>query len=146
VISIKQVSDEKEGGESMPVEIKYVGDGDGIEMIGRGVVTGEEIYNANNVIYSGNTLLKQKYQLADFINVEEFDVSNEDIVKIANQEIKASETNPNRIMAIVGKQDLIFGLSRMWEVHVSINTLETMVFREREKALAWIKKKLDERK
>ncbi len=128
----------------MPVEIKYIDDSYGIEMIGTGVVTGEEIYNAAKEFYSGDTPLKLKYQIANFANADDFDVSSEDIERISGQEIMASETNPNRIIAVVGKQDLIFGLSRMWEGHVFGFGFETMVFRDREEAIIWINEKISE--
>ena len=37
----------------MPIEIEYLNGGYGIECIGKGVVTGEEIYDGNRIIYSG---------------------------------------------------------------------------------------------
>lgn len=130
----------------MPLEMKYLDDDYGVEMVGTGVVTGEEIYNATKEFYSGYASLKIIYQIANFVNVDDFDVSKEDIIKIADQEIMVSKTNPNRIIAVVGEQDFVFGLSRMWEGHVYASGFETMVFREREEALKWINKKIDERK
>ncbi len=130
----------------MPEEKKYLSDDYGVEIIGKGVVSGEELYNTANVVYSGDTLLKQKYLLINFVHVENLDVSTEDIVKLANQDIAASKTNPNILIAIVGEQDVVFGLARMWEAHVYESAFETMVFREREEAVAWINKKIDERK
>ena len=64
----------------MPVEMKYIDGGDGIEWIGNGVVTGEEIYKANHTIYSGKILFKQKYKLVDFVSIEGFDATHEDTV------------------------------------------------------------------
>ncbi len=130
----------------MPEEKKYLSDDYGVESIGKGVVSGEELYNTANVVYSGDTLLKQKYLLINFVHLENLDVSTEDIVKLANQDIAASKTNPNILIAIVGEQDVVFGLARMWEAHVYESAFETMVFREREEAVAWINKKIDERK
>ena len=130
----------------MPEEKKYLSDDYSVEIIGKGVVSGEELYNTANVVYSGDTLLKQKYLLINFVHVENLDVSTEDIVKLANQDIAASKTNPNILIAIVGEQDVVFGLARMWEAHVYEFAFETMVVREREEAVAWINKKIDERK
>ena len=130
----------------MPVELKYFSDGYGIELVGQGVVTGEEIQNCNRIIYSGDTLRRQKYQLVDFAEVEELVVSNADIAELAHQDIEASKINPNIIIAVVAKHSLAFGLARMWEAHADKATFETMVFRERREALAWIKEKMGERK
>ena len=130
----------------MPVDIVYLDDGYGIELIGKGVVTGEEIQACNRVIYSGDTLVRQRYQLINLTDVEAFVVSNADVTDLANQDIEASKTNPDIIIAVVAKDKLAFGLARMWEAHADKATFETMVFRERPEALAWIKQKLDEPK
>jgi hypothetical protein len=126
----------------MPVEIKYFNDGYGIELVGKGVVTGQEIYDANIIVYSGDTLLKQKYQIINFANVEKLDVSQEEAVRLANQDIEASRTNPNIVIAVVAALNHAFGLGRMWEAHVNKSDFETMVFRRREEAVAWINKKI----
>ena len=130
----------------MPAEIVYLEDGYGIELIGKGIVTGEEILNCNRIIYSGDILRRQRYQLVDFAEVEELVVSNADIAELAHQDIEASKTNPDIIIAVVARQNLAFGLARMWEAHAEKATFQTMVFRERREALAWIKEKMGERK
>jgi hypothetical protein len=126
----------------MPVKMKYIDDGNGIEMMGTGVVTGDEIHNAFNEYYSGDMLLKTKYLIANFLDAEQFNVSNEDVGRIAAQEIQASKTGLKRLIALVGKQDVIFGLLRMWEGHTFRSGFETMVFRDREEALTWISQKI----
>ncbi len=129
----------------MPIELKYLNEGTGIEMIGKGTVSGEEICNVLNEIYSGEILLKQKYQIWYFINVEDFDFPKNDFTRMVDQDIEASKINPNIIIAIVGKQDLIYGIARMWEMHMEVEEsgFETMVFRKKEDAEAWISKKLN---
>ena len=130
----------------MPVELKYIDDSNGIEMVGTGIVTGEEIYNGFKEYYSGDMLLKTKYLIANFLDVENFNVSNEDVISIADQEIQASKTGLKRLFALVGEQDFIFGLLRMWEAHTFRSGFETMVFRDRDKALTWINEKIAYRK
>jgi hypothetical protein len=142
VIYAKSTYKDKNIGEDMPVEIKYIGHGYGVELNGTGIVTGEEIYEANKVIYSGGTPLKQKYQIADYDNAEHLDISHEDIVRLARQDIEVSKTSPNIIFAIVGEKDITFGLARMWEAYAFQSNFETKVFRNRKKAVSWIKKKL----
>ena len=122
----------------MPVEIKYIDGGDGIELIGKGIVTGDEMCKANTTIYSDDSLFRQKYKLVDFFNVEGFDATHEDSVKFAEQDIKAAKTNPNIRIAVVANDDLAFGIARLWEGYVSESGLETMVFRDREEALKWL--------
>ena len=124
----------------MPIEIKCLQGGTGIEMIGTGVVTGMEIYNGNLAIYSSDTLSSHKYQIVNLANVEKVQVSREEAVKLANQDIEASRTNPNIVIAVVADLNHVFGLARMWEALANKSGFETMVFRKREEALAWVNK------
>jgi hypothetical protein len=141
VIDLEEGSD-RELGESMPLEIRYFRDGYGLECIGTGVVTGEDLKKANEAVYSDERLPALKYQLVDLLKAERFDVSNEDAIEIAEQDVAASETSPNMLIAVVAERDLPFGIARMWEAFAFEGAVETMVFREREEALAWIKMKL----
>ncbi len=88
----------------MPIEIAYLHGGYGIEIIGKGVVSGKEIYDGNRIIYSGDTLSRHKYQIVNFANVERLEVSQEEAVKLANQDIEASKTNPNIVIAVVASR------------------------------------------
>lgn len=124
----------------MPIEIKYLLGGYGIEIIGKGVVSGKEIYDGNRTIYSGDTLSRHKYQIVNLANVERVEVSQEEAVKLANQDIEASNTNPDIVIAVVADLNHAFGLGRMWEAHANKSGFKTMVFRKREEATAWINK------
>jgi hypothetical protein len=126
----------------MPIEIEYLDGGYRIECIGKGVVTGEEIYNGNRIIYSGDTLSRHRYQIVNFTNVEKLSVSRDEAVRLANQDIEASKTNPNIVIAVVATLNHAFGLGRMWEAHANMSGFETMVFRTREDAMAWIERKI----
>ena len=126
----------------MPIEIAYLHGGYGIEIIGKGVVSGKEIYDGNRIIYSGDTLSRHKYQIVNFANVERLEVSQEEAVKLANQDIEASKTNPNIVIAVVASLNHAFGLGRMWEAHANRSGFETKVFRTREEAVTWTNEKI----
>jgi len=131
----------------MPIEINYLpeGTGIGVEMTGTGNVTGQEICDALKKCYSSENLPKQKYQIWYFENAETFDCPNQDFDRMVNLDTEASRTNPNIVVAVVGKDDFIFGISRMWETYMEIEKagFETMTFRKREAADAWISSKLN---
>ena len=98
----------------MPLKITYIKNG-GVLLKGEGVVSGSEIIQANESLYSSPEITQKiKYQLCDFTNVSSFLVSNEDILLLANQDETAAQVNPNMFIALVGAQDLIYGLIRMW--------------------------------
>jgi hypothetical protein len=96
----------------MSIEINYLENGAGIEIIASGTVTGSEIIESHKEIY------------------------NAEIDK------KASDTNPNIVVAIVASTDLQFGMSRVWQVYVEKSKFVTKVFRDREDAESWLKEKL----
>ena len=129
----------------MPIEIRHIDEGVGIEMIGKGRVTGKEICDALNEIYSSEMLPRQKYQIWCFTEVKDFDFPKEDFDRMVSQDAKASQTNPSIVVAVVGEKDLIFGISRMWETHMEIKEtgFETMTFRKREDADAWISSRIN---
>ena len=129
----------------MPIEKRYTEEGIGIEIIGKGRVIGKEICDALDEIYSSEMLLKQKYQIWNFTDVEDFDFPKKDFDRMVKLDVKASQTNPNIVIAVVGEKDLIFGISRMWETHMEIEEsgFETMTFRKREDADAWISSKVN---
>jgi hypothetical protein len=129
----------------MPMSVAYTGDG-GILAIGDGVVTGSDIKQVNDMIYESlEKIRKIVYQVCDFTNVSGVSVSTFEIEQLAIQDKKASEINPNMFVAIVGKEDYLYGLSRMWEALSYDSPLETMVFRKMEDAQQWIEEKLQKK-
>jgi hypothetical protein len=129
----------------MPMSIAYIGDG-GIIARGEGVVTGSEIKEVNDIIYESPEKIKKiVYQICDLTNVSDISISTSEIEELAIQDKKASEINPNMFIALLGKKDLIFGLSRMWEAFTYDSPFETMVFRKMEDAQQWIRGKLQKK-
>ena len=126
----------------MPIQIKYIDGGFGVEFIGSGVVTGADIIEANKEIYSNENFSKQRYQIVDRTNCIEFLVTTEEIQKIAEQDKAAAKTNPNIIIALISTTDLQYGLSRMYEAYVGDSGFLTEVFRDRKSAEEWIENRL----
>ena len=119
----------------MPLTYEDTKDG-GILVKGKGVISANEIKEINNDLYrSPENILKIKYQLWDLTEVSDALVSNADITFFANQDNAAVEVNPNMIIAIVANSDLIFGLSRMWDVY---SNFKHMVYRDIADAEKWI--------
>jgi hypothetical protein len=75
----------------------------------------------------------------DFRQVMPEGVTREDLRAIADyQEEIASERGPTWKVALVVSSDLGYGLSRMFEAYADAAPNEVMVFRNMEKAEAWI--------
>ena len=126
----------------MPIQIKYIEGGLGVEFIGSDVVTGTDIIEANKEIYSNENFSRQRYQIVDRTNCAEFQVSNEEIRIIAEQDKAAAKTNPNIISALISKTDLQYGISRVYHALVGDSGFLTEIFRDRKNAEEWVEKHL----
>jgi hypothetical protein len=126
----------------MPIQIKYINGGIGVEFIASGVVTGTDIIAANKEIYREENLLIQRYQIVDRTQCTEYEVSTKEIRIIAEQDIAAATINPNIIIAFISKTDLQYGISRMYQAYVGDSGFLTGLFRDRKSAEEWIKTQL----
>jgi hypothetical protein len=126
----------------MSIEINYLENGAGIEIIASGTVTGSEIIESHKEIYNAENVERQRYQIIDRTECKEYSVSIAEVERIAEIDKKASDTNPNIVVAIVASTDLQFGMSRVWQVYVEKSKFVTKVFRDREDAESWLKEKL----
>jgi len=122
----------------MSISHKYLDDG-GVLIKVDGDLVVSEVAELNRTIYETPEKTRAiVYQICDFRNVEKLIYSPDDIVNLAAQDNHAAELNPGMLIAIVGEDDLIFGLSRMWEGHINNTALNTAVFRTMEACEAWI--------
>lgn len=126
----------------MTITINYIDEGIGIEIIASGTVTGDEIIDAHEEIYSPDNLKKQEYQIIDRTDCKEYLVSNEEIRAIAEIDKNAAQTNPNIVIALIAPTDLQYGISRVWEAYVEEALFKTQVFRDRTSAENWLKDQL----
>ncbi len=128
----------------MPVTVSNLKNG-GILLKGEGIVTGVNIREANNIIYASPSKIQNiNYQLADYTNVSEFIISNEEVELIADQDKYAAAINPNMFLAVVGEKNLVYGLIRMCEAHIDFSPIETMAFRNIKDAEKWLEEKTQE--
>jgi len=126
----------------MPIQIKYIDGGIGVEFIGSGLVTGADIIAANKEIYRNENFSKQRYKIVDRTNCTKYQASKEDIIIIAEQDKVAAKTNPNIIIAFISTSPLQYGISRMYQAYVGNDGFLTEVFRDRKSADKWIEEQL----
>jgi hypothetical protein len=126
----------------MTIQINYIDNGAGIEIVASGIITGADIIEAHKEIYNEENLNKQKYQIIDRTKCEQYNVSPVEVQQIADIDKAASKSNPNIIIAIISPTDLQFGMSRMWEMYVEESRFLTEIFRDRKSADEWIEKQL----
>ena len=126
----------------MPIQIKYVDQDRGVEYVHSGIVTGADIIDANNRIYSNENFKKQRYQIIDRRNCDKFIVSDDEIRIVAEQDKAAAKINPNIILALISVSNLQYGISRMYQAYIGEDGFETEIFQDRESAERWIVSKL----
>ena len=122
----------------MPIGIRFI-EHNGILCKGKGDITGIEIIDANKKIYkTPESIGEIKYQIVDFSDIESVEVSSPDIQKIAAQDAFAAKINPRMLIAVVGQDDIVFGLARMWQAYMDQPSFKTQIFRTIAEAEKWI--------
>jgi len=130
-------------GKNMPVQIKYIQGGIGIEFILSGDVTGVEIIAANKEIYYYDNLSHLKYKFIDKSTCTEYSVTGEEVKIIAEQDKKVSKINRNITVVFVSPTDLQYGMSRMWQVYAAETGFQSKIFNDRKSAEEWRREKFN---
>jgi len=101
----------------MPIFIQYMED-NGVVFKGEGIVTFEDFYGANALIYSSKKKIKEiSYQMVDLDSIDKIELSNDELEQVAHQDKDAFGVNPDMRIAIIGPADITFGLARVWDAY-----------------------------
>lgn len=126
----------------MPIDVNFIDDGLGVEFISSGVVTGEQVIEANKSVYTPENLSRLTYKIVDRTECTDYRVTAGEVEAIALQDREAAKVNPHVIVVLVSPTPVQFGVSRMWEAHVQGTGWRTGVFKDRESADAWLSERL----
>lgn len=127
----------------MPVKIEFSADGKGIEFISTGVITGDDIIDANNRVYTQNILERAKYKLVDRTGCTDYRVTKEAVQIIANQDKQAATVNPDLIMVLISTTPVQYGVTRMWQAYMGDTGFRSIIFNDRETADRWLNETLN---
>jgi len=122
----------------MTVQVEYLENGIGIEIIESGIVTGEEVIEAHKEIYNEENFKKQKYKIVDRTDCTKYQVYPENIEKIAEIDDEASRINPNLIIAVISTTPLQHGMTELWRAYMKNDVFITKNFPDRTSADNWI--------
>ena len=102
-----------------------------------GKVTANELVAAISDFYENSVTSNI---LWDLTKSDLSEISSSDVELITNLSVKYAEKRPSGKTAIVGSDDLTFGISRMYEMTKEIVKLpfETQAFRDIDKAFKWL--------
>ena len=105
----------------------------------KGRLTGELLTSYYEKIISLDDGSTEYAELVDFRSVTEIDIESDTLSNVANKITSlygASETKMK--CAVIAGSDLAYGLSRMYEMGESPETIEIGVFRDLPEALDWL--------
>lgn len=126
----------------MPIQVRELDGGAGIEVVATGTVSGAEIIAAHDEIYSDRNLRRQRYQIVDRSHCAAYRVSADEVREIARLDGAAANVNPGIVIAVVSGDDVQFGVSRMWQAYAEAGDFVTQVFRDRAAAERWVQEQL----
>ena len=126
----------------MPVDVNFLDDGAGVELIISGATTGKENIEANSKLYTKETLSRLKYKIIDRTACTEYRITSEEIQLLAQQNIQASRINNKFIIVFVSPTPEQYGMTRMWQVYVEESYLRTEIFKDRQSANEFISKNI----
>ena len=128
----------------MAIQIEWKDGGAGVVLTASGNVKSRDFQGANAEIYVPERLAGLRFQLVDLTRAEGFEITAAQIRAMAAEDRRAADANPRMLIAVVGKDDLVYELSRMWQAYVGDAALRINVVRRREEAERWIAEKLAE--
>ena len=131
---------EYSGAFTVPMTISRTDGTHGLIVTGTGIVTIQDFNQTAEQIYPADSSLGECwYQLIDFMQVEALHLDSQGVRHLSALNSRAFKINPYFLIAIAGRKDLIFGMSRMWQAFLEKDYWETKVFRDSEKAKSWLK-------
>jgi len=110
----------------------------GATIIFSGVITSQEIYEANTAMLTHPDFASLRYQLCIFQNVSDFQLSTNEIMLTAQRDIEASKINTDVKVAIVTDSTLVYGMGRMYEAFADESNWQTEIFWKIEDAHNWL--------
>ena len=124
----------------MPIDVRYIDEDRGVVLTIRGNVSGSEMIDANNKVYSSKKSMQRlRYGYIDLSGAEEMHVSQHEVQILAKQSREASAIVKEKTNAIVATSDLAYGISRMWLALVDNIGWDNAVFRSEAQAKKWLK-------
>lgn len=122
----------------MPIELVWDEVGRGFVFDCVGVVSGQEMMAVNERIYESPHLDRMRYQIVDFTRTERLDLTGPQARAIGRSDAEASSRNPDVRVAIVTRQNVIRGMSRMYELSSPELRWEVKILESVEDARAWL--------
>src|SRR5262249_29539330 len=124
----------------MPNQIRYLGGGKGVAWAAASILTGPELIAGHKETFCRNLATEPYlYAFVDFGGLTGTTISIAEMREVANIDVRASHSIPDFVVAIYAKDDLPFGLARMWQTLAEQTGWESRIFRDKSEAVEWMK-------
>jgi len=114
-------------------------DKEGVYVKFRGVVTAQDLIDANNYVLSNANFESIGYQIFDFLHIDEFNVTSDDINIVATMDRSESENTEEMKIAILTKGNYVKKITLEYDQFMVESKWETKIFDTIELAKKWIK-------
>jgi hypothetical protein len=105
----------------------------------RGVVTAQDLIDANNYVISNANFESINYQIFDFLHIDDFNVSSNDITLVAMIDKSQSESVDEMKIAILTQNDYVKEINLKYDQYMTGSKWETKIFGTIKSAKAWVK-------
>lgn len=131
----------------MAIKVYELDNGLGNLIFGEGEIAADEYYEVimQHLSKPDEQLKKYIYSISDYAAVTSAEIGLSHITKIAQKSIEVSKINPGVIVAIVASNSIVYGMAKIWSGLAKLTGWTMNVFRTREEADTWMKKKLIEK-
>ena len=107
----------------------------------RGIVTPQDLIDANNYVISNANFESIDYQIFDFLHIEDFKISFYDITIIASMDKSQTEFIKDMKVAIVTQDDYVREITTEYDQFMAGSNWITKIFTSFETAEEWVKSK-----
>ena len=102
-----------------------------------GDTNGTEIEECNDIVHGDAKFDDLRCSIWDFGDVEDFDFTVEQCIRIAALDTAAAKTNPRINVAIIATKDIVETIINLYEAEMLSSPWETRVFKNMDEALSW---------
>lgn len=131
----------------MDLKVQLIDDGLGVTIFGKGYIAAEEYFVPimEHLSRPDEELKKIIYTIADYSSVTKAEINMSYIRKIAQKCISVAKINPNVVLVNIATNDVVYGLIKMFSALAKLTGWSMNVFREKEEAYDWLKRKIIEK-
>lgn len=116
-------------------------DKEGVYVKFRGVVTAQDLIDANNYVLSNANFESINYQIFDFLRIDDFKITSHDITLVAMMDKSQTESKEEMKIAILTTNNYVKEIASEYDQFMIGSDWKTQTFETAEAAKEWVNKK-----